>query len=305
MNTQHLRYVLEIEKTGSISQAAANLYMSQPNLSKALRELEISLGLTIFQRSSKGVQPTLKGREFLSYARSVMDQVEAMEALSRPDHALLGFHVSVPHSAYLSLAFSRFVQQLDREKPLDVSFRETSSANVLARVEGGLNRIGIIRCLVSDQAALERRLACLCLEMRPIWRFRQQLLLFSTQPLVQLAQIRPADLAGYTCIYNETLLHMENGGDDSRPSGSRLFVPDRESQYRLLKRLPECYMWSTPLPQKLLDEGQLVQRHCPDFAPYCQDLLIYSQGYTLTPLDEAFLNAVMAVKAEITDRAGY
>ena len=160
--------MLEIEKTGSISQAAANLYMSQPNLSKALRELEISLGLTIFQRSSKGVQPTLKGREFLSYARSVMDQVEAMEALSRPDHALLGFHVSVPHSAYLSLAFSRFVQQLDREKPLDVSFRETSSANVLARVEGGLNRIGIIRCLVSDQAALERRLACLCLEMRPI-----------------------------------------------------------------------------------------------------------------------------------------
>ena len=61
MNTTHLKYIIEVEKTGSISRAAENLYMSQPRLSKAIRELEKSVGISIFKRSSKGVVPTTKG----------------------------------------------------------------------------------------------------------------------------------------------------------------------------------------------------------------------------------------------------
>lgn len=301
MNTQHLRYALEIEKTGSISRAAANLYMSQPNLSKALRELEASLGLTIFRRSSKGVQPTPKGREFLVHARAVMDQVEAMEALSRPDRSLLGFHVCVPPCSYLAQAFARFVQQLDRGKPLDISFRETSSATVLSRVEGGLCRIGVIRCDVAEQAAVERRLAAAGLESRPLWRFRQRLLLYSAHPLARKERISAEDLAPYTCLYDEDLLHPEAGfaPEEVRENGSRILVFDRESQYRLLQRLPECYMWTTPVPRRLLDDYQLLQRACPEAAPHCQDLLVYSQGYCLNALDEAFLGEVLSVKEEI------
>ena len=58
MNTQHLKYVVEVERTGSITQAADNLYMAQPNLSKAIKELEDTLGISIFRRTSKGVVPT-------------------------------------------------------------------------------------------------------------------------------------------------------------------------------------------------------------------------------------------------------
>lgn len=53
MNLQHLKYVVEVEKTGSITQAAQNLYMGQPNLSKAIRELEKNLGIVLFKRTSK------------------------------------------------------------------------------------------------------------------------------------------------------------------------------------------------------------------------------------------------------------
>ena len=65
MNIQHLKYALEVEKTASISKAAENLYMNQPHLSKAIRELEESIGISVFNRTSKGVFPTKKGAEFL------------------------------------------------------------------------------------------------------------------------------------------------------------------------------------------------------------------------------------------------
>ena len=65
MNTLHLKYAVEVERTGSISRAAENLFMGQPNLSKAIRELEETTGITIFKRTSKGVLPTPKLKAFL------------------------------------------------------------------------------------------------------------------------------------------------------------------------------------------------------------------------------------------------
>ena len=73
MNISHLKYAVEVEKARSISQAAENLYMGQPNLSKAIRELEDDLGITIFKRTSKGVIPTQKGEEFLGYTKIHFD----------------------------------------------------------------------------------------------------------------------------------------------------------------------------------------------------------------------------------------
>ena len=87
MNIQHLRYAIEVAKTGSITQAAENLFMGQPNLSKAIRELETSLNIRLFRRSSRGVIPTPEGEEFLQYARSIIAQVDKVESLYRPDRS--------------------------------------------------------------------------------------------------------------------------------------------------------------------------------------------------------------------------
>ena len=74
MNLLHLKYAVEVAKTSSITKAADNLYMGQPNLSRAIRELEDSLGIQIFKRTPKGIYPTPKGEEFLGYARQVIEQ---------------------------------------------------------------------------------------------------------------------------------------------------------------------------------------------------------------------------------------
>jgi DNA-binding transcriptional LysR family regulator len=117
MNTQHLKYAIEVERTCSITQAAENLYMGQPSLSKAIKDLEDSLGYTIFERTSKGVTPTQKGIEFLSYARNILNQIEKMEALSdTAGKNTQCFNLSIPRGSYIADAVTKFVSELDVSK---------------------------------------------------------------------------------------------------------------------------------------------------------------------------------------------
>ncbi len=85
MNTQHLKFAVEIAKIGSITEAANALYMSQPQLSKLILDMERSLGFPIFKRSARGVVPTSKGEKFLAHARNILEQVDIIEHLYRPD----------------------------------------------------------------------------------------------------------------------------------------------------------------------------------------------------------------------------
>ena len=76
MNIVHLKYAVEIARTGSLNKAAENLYMAQPNLSRAIKELEADLGIAIFERSSRGMVATPDGEEFLRYAKKILEQVD-------------------------------------------------------------------------------------------------------------------------------------------------------------------------------------------------------------------------------------
>ena len=79
MTLQQLRYVVTIVNEGSISEAAKHLFLSQPSLSKAVKELESEVGIEIFNRTSKGITLSSDGKEFLSYARQVVEQAELLE----------------------------------------------------------------------------------------------------------------------------------------------------------------------------------------------------------------------------------
>ena len=135
MNIQHLRYALEVEKTGSISKAAENLYMNQPHLSKAIRELEESVGINIFNRTSKGVIPTKKGAEFLMYAKGIVDKVDEVENMYKKHEANTHkFDVSVPMACYVSVAFTKFVKAISSGENILVNYHETDSQTAINHV---------------------------------------------------------------------------------------------------------------------------------------------------------------------------
>ena len=113
MNTLHFKYAVEVERTGSITQAAENLFMGQPNLSKAIMELEETLGFQIFERTSKGVIPTDKGAVFLVYAKNILSSIEKMEALSDRNSAGQMLSVAFPRSIYIASAMKKMSSELD------------------------------------------------------------------------------------------------------------------------------------------------------------------------------------------------
>ncbi|MEG1305282.1 MAG: LysR family transcriptional regulator, partial [Oscillospiraceae bacterium] len=148
MNTLHFKYAVEVEKTGSISQAAENLFMAQPNLSKAIKELEDTLGISIFERTSKGVVATEQGREFLEYAKQILVQLSKMESIYvTPDEKFnrQSIKLSMPRSSYISIGLSNFIKELDLAKEIDIHIQETNSLKAIDNVSGENFSLGIIR----------------------------------------------------------------------------------------------------------------------------------------------------------------
>ena len=305
MNTVLLQYALEVEKTGSITQAAHNLYMDQPNLSKAIKSLEESLGAPIFQRSPKGMVPTGKGKLFLEYARSILAQLEEMEALYKPGTGTgLRFAVSIPRASYISHAFSRFACGLDREEGMELWLKETSSTETIEDVMGRDYQIGIIRFRKKEERYFRQLLAERDMAYMPVWEYDPLLLMSGKHPLAGRDEITAADLKEYVEIaHGDTgrpAGSMEGGrwGEEERPP-KRIYVFERGSQFGLLSMDTDTYMWVSPLPGEIIEKQGFVQRACRGADRRQVDLLIYPRDYHLNSLDQRFLEELETVRQEL------
>jgi len=301
LNTVLLQYAVEVEKTGSITKAAANLYMDQPNLSKAIKTLEESLGAPIFRRTSKGVVPTARGRIFLEHARNVLDQIEKMEHLYKPDQVGgVEFSLSMPRASYLSLAFSKFIRSLDKEEGMNVWLRETNSADTLKDVETGEYNLGIIRYQSSSEGYYAQTAAAKGLLLELVSEYSLRLLMSKDHPLAGKKEIMAEDLLPYIEIAHG------DGPSDRRENYEKkgrapespkcVYVFERGSQFDLLEEDPHTYMWVSPMPKELLTRYDLVERQCKKKAGTYRDALIYRKGYSFTTWDKEFLNQLEAVK---------
>jgi len=200
-NILHLKYAVEVERTGSISKAAETLYMGQPHLSKAIRELEESIGITIFNRTSKGVIPTQKGRGFLDYAKKILEQIDEMEAHYKPsDGSVHNFDISVPRASYISYAFSEFAKYLDTKKEIDLNYRETNSMRAMKNVADNTNNIAIIRYQTIYERYFLNALEERELKYKPIWEFEYLALMSDKHFLANEQTIDYSDLHKYTEI---------------------------------------------------------------------------------------------------------
>ena len=183
MNTLFFKYAIEVEQTRSITKAAENLYMAQPNLSKAIRELEETLGFPIFVRSSKGVIPTDQGREFLKYAHSIMLELDKMSKISEmSDGAVQSFRISIPRGSYIAHGFTEFAAQLDPGKRVMLNVVETNSMQTIQHVLDGQSDLGIIRYQVAFEPYFMDYLREKQLAFEPIWEFAYLLLLSNVLP---------------------------------------------------------------------------------------------------------------------------
>ena len=303
MNTLHLKYAVEVERTGSITQAAENLYMAQPNLSKAIRELEEQLGFAIFERTSKGVVPTPRGRQALKSAHRVLEELEKMRLLSRCAQARRRFSAVIPRDGYIAEGFARFAAAQDSREDIDLKVKEANAMEAIACVAEGSFALGVIRYPVRSQRYFLDFLQEKGLSHDAVWEFEPLLLMNARHPLAARETIYCADLRPYIQIVQGDAavpyLAGEPRDQEPPPGDKRIVVFQRATQLELLTRMDAAYMWAAPASREGTDRCQLVQRPCADPPSRYRDALIYPQRYQLTQLDKDFMDKLFQARNQV------
>lgn len=292
-----MKYVMEIYKAGSISKAAKNLYMNQPNLSRAVKELEKSLGTAIFIRTPKGIILSKEGKILLEYSKSIFHKLEELEEqLKDQKENNVSFNISIPRATYITYAFTKFIQEIHSTSEIKINYSETNNIEAVDNILYNGFELGIIRYTQPYEMDMEQSLKKQNLAFKEIWESEYVLLMSKNHPLAEKEEISSADLDEYT-----ELVHGDEDFNKMNPHGNRhkkIYLYERGSQFDLLRNVPTTYMWVSPIPQYILEHNDLVQKRCLNNNISFRDLLVYRADYQFSPFASRFISVLQQVKEE-------
>ena len=200
MTLQQLRYITMVAEKGTISEAAKELFISQPSLTNAIRELEQEMQVTIFHRTNKGVTITAEGDEFLAYARQILDQVGLMqERYLNVNERNPRFSVSCQHYSFAVKAFVDMVQKFDVSE-YEFAIRETKTADVISDVSTMKSEVGVLYLSDFNRKALLKLLHSANLEFHHLIDCQAYVYLWKNHPLANEKSISYSQLAKYPCL---------------------------------------------------------------------------------------------------------
>lgn len=207
MTLTQLRYVAKVAECGSITEAARQLYISQPSLSSAVRELEAELGIVIFNRSARGISLTPDGSEFLSYARQILEQTELVEqryAHARPSKRL--FAISSQHYAFVVNAFVRLLESVEADE-YEMTLRESRTYEIIEDVAGYRSELGVLYLSSFNEKVLRKLMRENHLSYTPLFDARPHVFVSTNHPLARAASVTLADLDAYPYLCYEQGTH--------------------------------------------------------------------------------------------------
>ncbi len=200
MTLNQLRYVCEISKQNSINEAAKSLFVSQPSLTSALKSLETEIGFEIFNRTNTGINLTVKGGEFLGYARSVIEQADILDAkyISKSD-IKRSFHVSMQHYTFAVNAFVSVIKQYGMDK-YEFEIHETRTFEVIENVKNGLSEIGVLYMNEYNGPVLGKILKDSNLKFTPLFECSIYAYMSRNNPLSDRKEVTMEELSDYPCL---------------------------------------------------------------------------------------------------------
>ena len=305
MNITELRYLVAIMKWGSVSAAAKQMYAAQPNVSKALKNLEEEYGLRIFERSSTGMIPTEQGKHFIEQAERVLEEVDRLNQGVREEQSRCAeLRVMIPHATYASYAAVDFLEKTAEVEQLQIHIREGGSMEALDFVLRRGYHLALLRYAVEDDEHYSYYCARRGLKMEPVMDFDYYLLTNRNGPLAKREIKDLSELNRYMEVLHDDFQlpgEGEDGSDGVRwhVNESRcIHVYERCSQFSILQRLPTAYMWASPMPQRALDQFHLVLKKCPAQKQRMRDVLVYPDKNDLRPEEQAFIRLLHAQAAQ-------
>ena len=258
LNITELRYLVAIMQWGSVSAAAKQLYAAQPNISKALKNLEEEYKIRIFERSSTGMIPTEQGRRFIEQAERVLEDVDLLSrSVEEEQERCAELRVMLPHATYASYAAVDYLEQAAHLEKMHIHIREGGSMEALDFVLRRGYHLALLRYAMEDDEHYSHYCARRGLKMEPVMDFEYQLL-----------------------------------------TNRRIHVYERCSQFSILQRLPTAYMWASPMPRKALEQYHLVLRKCPAQRQQMRDVLVYPDKGSLRAEEQAFVDLLQKQAAQ-------
>lgn len=255
MTLQQLRYAITVAETGTITEAAKKLYISQPSLTNAVHELEKEMNLVIFQRTNKGILLSGEGEEFLGYARQVLEQASILEDKYKGNGGgKKQFCVSTQHYSFAVNAFVDLIKEYGQEE-YDFSLRETQTYEIIEDVAHMRSEIGILFLNDFNEMVLRKILKTNDLEFHELFVAKPHVFISRKHPLADRQVITNQELEAYPYLsfeqgeHNSFYFSEEIFSTSERKKNIR--VRDRATLFNLLIGLNGYTVCSGVIDKKL------------------------------------------------------
>ena len=296
MNTLFFKYALEVARTSSITHAAENLFIAQPNLSKAIKEAERTLGYKIFTRTSRGVVPTQKGLLFLELAEKIITKLNEIEDIAQANtESTQRMHISIPNSNFITDELTIFMNSLDASKPIDLRIKETDSMQAIIDVADGKSDMAIVRHKVMYEKYFDDYISEKKLTSDVLCTYSYCVLVSLGNQIATKKSLKPSDLEYLIQIlHSETFIPYlgESKEEAELDTDQYIRIYERATRFEMLSSIPNTFMISTPMPPKILKRYNLAQIQYDSPTNIYRKLLVYQTEHNFTQLEQRFTNHV-------------
>lgn len=238
MTIQQLKYLIEIVRCGSINEAAKRLFITQPSLSNAMKELEHELGISIFRRTNRGIVLSSDGTEFLKYARQILEQIQLMEQRylnGKPPRRI--FSVSTQHYAFSVNAFVNLIKEFGKDE-YEFTIRECKTHEIIEDVKHLKSEVGVLYINEFNEKVITKLLKENDLIFHSLFTATPHVFISNQHPLAHRKQVTLGDLEDFPYLsfeqgdYNSFYFSEEILSSVYRKKNIR--VSDRATLFNLL-----------------------------------------------------------------------
>lgn len=259
MTLLQLKYIVTVAAEGTISEAAKKLFLSQPSLTAAIKELEHELGVTLFVRTNKGVVLTADGEEFLGYARQVIEQTHLIEEKYFGNAPVKHqFCVSTQHYSFAVEAFVELLKTYGGDE-YDFRIRETKTYEIIEDVAKLKSEVGILYLNKFNEVVLKKTLKENDLRFHRLFVARPHVFVSTSSPLAKKDKVTLEDLEGYPKLSYEQGEHNSFYFSEeilsTRESKKEIMVSDRATLFNLLIGVDGYTICSGVINEKLNGEN--------------------------------------------------
>lgn len=302
MTLQQLKYVVTVADKGTISEAAKELFISQPSLTNAIKELENEMQITIFNRTNKGIIVSNAGDEFLAYARQVLEQANLLEErYLNVKKQSARFSVSAQHYSFAVNAFVDVIREFGGSQ-YDFTLRETQTNEIIEDVSRLKSEIGILYTSVKNEEVIQKLIRQNSLEFEELFVAKPHVFISSKHPLAEREQITLQELDEYPYLsfeqgdYNSFYFSEEILSTIDR--NKNIKVRDRATLFNLAVGL-NGYTVSTGVISKELNGENIIARPLM-VDEYMQVGTIKQRNMPLSRYGKAYIDALKKHVSEYT-----